>query len=187
MKFLFQYDKPEVFIAHLMDPHVPLDEEYKTGVFTIFLHKERQNPNAKVWNQKMRETTIRDLQVAKAFEGILVDEKRFVTEGSRSNVFFIKDGKVFTTPHNFILPGITREKVLKVCESCGIEVLQKRIHATNVASFDAAFLTGTSRKVLPIKAINDVQFSVNNEIMLKIIWKFENLVADYIDQQKNNN
>jgi len=90
VKFLFQYQKPEIFIAYLMKPHLPLDEEYDTGVITIFLHQERINPNAKVWNQKTRESTILKLQKADAYEGILVDEEGYVTEGSRSNIFFIK-------------------------------------------------------------------------------------------------
>jgi len=185
VKFLFQYDAPEIFIAHLMEPHVPIDKDYETGVYTVFLHKERQNPNAKVWNQKMRETTISELLLAKAYEGILVDDKGNVTEGSRSNVFFIRKGIVYTTPNDFILSGITRKKVLQVCESIGLEVRYQSIHSTILSSFDAAFLTGTSRKVLPIKAICDFMYSVKNDSMSKIIIEFENLVVDYIDQQRN--
>lgn len=186
VKFLFQYTKPEAFVSFIMKPHLPLETEYATGVHTIFLHKQRINPNAKVWNQKMRNSTILELNNAEAYEGILVDENGYVTEGSRSNVFFIKDGIVYTSPNDCILPGITRKKVLQICELNGIEVIQQMIRADGVNNFDAAFLTGTSRKVLPVKAIGDIQFSVENSTMTKIILEFERLVGNYIRKAKTN-
>ncbi len=186
VKFLIQYNEPETFIAYLMEPHLPGEEEYKSGVVTIFLNHERLNPNAKVWNQKMRDAIIFELKNSKAYEGILVDENGYVTEGSRSNIFFIKNEIVYTTPNDFILPGITRKKVLQLCELNGIEVIQRRISAKDVINFDAAFLTGTSRKVLPVKSIGDILLSVENSTMTKIILEFEKLVENYIRQIKNS-
>lgn len=186
VKLLFRYNEPMHFLAHLMDPHLPTATEYDHGVRTILLYKERLNPNAKVWNQQMRNQTIEELAKANAYEGILVNEEGFLTEGSRSNVFFIKDDIVYTTPNDLILPGITRKKVLQLCESNGIEVKMRKIHSSEILFYDAVFLTGTSRKVLPVKTIDAVKFSVDNEVMEKIIVEFENMVAKYIRYSKNN-
>lgn len=186
IKLLFRYDEPAHFVAYLMKPYVPTLEEYNTGVHTMLLYKERLNPNAKVWNQQMRNHTIMELKKARAFEGILVNEKGFITEGSRSNVFFIKEGIVYTTPDDLILPGVTRKKVLQLCGSKGIALKWKKIHSSEISSYESAFLTGTSRKVLPVKSIDTTYFSVDNDIMSRIITEFEKLVTDYISQAKKS-
>ena len=171
---------------YLMQPHVPTFAEYNSGVHTILLHKERLNPNAKVWNQRMRDITTIKLKKANAYEAILVDEEGFITEGSRSNIFFIKNGIVYTTPDEFILPGITRKKVLQLCDAKTIEVRMQRIHYSEISTYDAAFITGTSRKVLPVKTIDAINFAVENDTMQKISTEFENLVSEYILQTKSN-
>lgn len=186
VKLMFGINDSVYSLIYLMQPHVPTIAEYDTGVHTILLHKERLNPNAKIWNQQIRDTTNLQLKRANAYEGILLDEKGFVTEGSRSNIFFIKNGIVYTTPDEFILPGITRKKVLQLCNSMGIEVYMKRIHSSDISTYDAAFITGTSRKVLPIKTIDTINFAMENDTMQKIITEFENLVLAYIHEAKNS-
>lgn len=186
VKLLFQNAEPKHFIAHLMVPHVPAEGEYKIGVHTILLQKERLNPNAKVWNQKNRNQTIIEVNKAKAYEGLLVNEDGFITEGSRSNVFFIKDDVVYTSPDDLILPGITRKKVLLLCKLNGIEVKLKKIKSDEISIYDSVFLTGTSRKVLPVKTIDNINFSVKNDAMSKIITEFEKLVMNYINEFRIN-
>lgn len=186
VKFYFKYNEPVHFIACLMKPYVPSSEEYKTGVHTVLLHKERLNPNAKVWNRQSRDHTALELKRANAFEGILVNEEGFITEGSRSNLFFVKGGIVYTTPDDLILPGVTRKKVLQLCISKGIGIKQKRIHYGEISSFEAAFLTGTSRKIVPVRSIDEICFSVEDTTTKKIITEFEKLVAEYINGAKKN-
>lgn len=184
VKLLFGFNNIVHSLACLMQAHVPNIEEYNTGVHTILLHKERINPNAKVWNQQMRDATNLELNKANAYEGILVDEEGCITEGSRSNIFFIKNGIVYTTPDEFVLPGITRKKVLQLCYSNGIEVEMKRIHSTDISIYDAVIITGTSRKVVPIKTIGTVRFSAENETMQKISKAYDDLVESYIRKEK---
>jgi D-alanine transaminase len=78
-----------------------------------------------------------------------------ITEASHSNVFFVKDGTVFTHPaDHFILDGITRQVVLELCGSLGIPVCLQGIASTELPSMDEAFLTGTSTQITPIKEID---------------------------------
>jgi branched-chain amino acid aminotransferase len=163
-----------------MQPHLPEPEEYVTGVHTIFLHKMRMNPNAKVWNQQMRNANIAELNKAHAYEGILITDDGFITEGSRSNVFFVQENTVFTTPENHILQGITRKKVLEICRWNQIHVKQLQIRKSDISKFSSMFLTGTSRKVLPVKSIENIQFSVENTTMQTIVEEFEEYVLKYI-------
>ncbi len=79
-----------------------------------------------------------------------------MTEGSHSNLFFIKDGVVYTHPADeHILNGITREIVLKICRDNDITYVEKAISFENIHTMDEAFLTGTSTQIASIKKMDD--------------------------------
>ncbi|MBC2839817.1 aminotransferase class IV [Robiginitalea sp. SC105] len=77
------------------------------------------------------------------------------TEASHCNVFFVRDGIVFTHPANeFILDGITRQVVLRLCRDLGIQVRLEGIPVQEITRMDEAFLTGTSTQVLSISSVD---------------------------------
>ena len=80
-----------------------------------------------------------------------------ITEASHCNVFFVKDGVVYTHPaDHFILDGITRQVVLELCENLGIEVRLEGVPTSEIQLMDEAFLTGTSTQITPIREIDGV-------------------------------
>ncbi len=82
-----------------------------------------------------------------------------VTEGSHSNIFFVKDGVVYTHPANEdILNGITRQIVIQLCNELNIKVIEKAVSEKDIAVMDEAFLTGTTTQVAAIKEIDTHQF-----------------------------
>ncbi len=96
-----------------------------------------------------------------AYEALLVRDGK-ITEASHSNVFFVKDKVVYTHPANeFILDGITRKSVLKLCKDLGIEVQEKAIDQDEIAHLDEAFLTGTTTQVASIRKIDDHELYQN--------------------------
>jgi branched-chain amino acid aminotransferase len=171
---------PVTTIAYLMKPYKPEPEEYLSGVKTILLNRERINPNVKYWNPDFRNSVSKALQKHHAFEALLVNRNGEITEGSRSNVFFIRDNELFTTPVHLVLQGITRMKVLEVCRTENIRVIEQIIPAESIGTFESAFLTGTSRKVLAIRQVENVLFQVENELVKRISGMFGQLVKDYI-------
>jgi branched-chain amino acid aminotransferase len=182
VKLMISIDKT---VVYLMKPYLPEPLEYLTGVKTVFAQIERSNPNAKVWNPPFREKVIDVLKRNSAYEAILVNRDGAITEGSRSNVFFIKNGELFTAPDSTVLPGITRMKVFEVCGSEGIKVNEVNLPLSEIGSYESVFITGTSRKILPVRQIGDLVFSVENELVKRISTKFEALTTDYINQKKN--
>jgi len=79
-----------------------------------------------------------------------------LTEASHSNIFFVKNGIVYTHPADcFILDGITRQVVLELCEKLGIEVRLEGLPVQDIPKVDEAFLTGTSTQILAIRNIDD--------------------------------
>ncbi len=185
VKLLFFYFQKEFQVVfYQMQPYSPAEEEYKTGVKTISLHLERLNPNAKIWNESFRKKTNSEIQKANAFEAILVDRDGFVTEGSRSNIFFVKDNILFTPPLETVLPGVTRKNVLEVCQRMNVKVEICQISFKEIAKFDSAFLTGTTRILVPISQIGDIFFIVENPLVERIINGFKELVSEYISHTR---
>ena len=95
-----------------------------------------------------------------AYEAILVNENNLITEGSRSNIFFLKGENLVTAPDNVILNGITRKNILDICAENGIEVRFECVNAARIKEYDAVFMTGTSPMVLPFCCIDNESFDV---------------------------
>lgn len=169
IKFVFNVDN-KIFLAYFIKYHYPSKDDYENGVRTIFYHGERKNPNAKIINMDFRELVDKEIKEKKAYEAILVDRNGFITEGSKSNIFMIKDGKVITSPVEAVLPGITRNVIVEVCRDMGLEVLEEKVHYKDINNIDAIFISGTSPEVLPISKVEDMNFnSSRNEFVLKIM------------------
>ncbi|WP_299317127.1 aminotransferase class IV [uncultured Maribacter sp.] len=86
------------------------------------------------------------------------------TEASHSNLFFIKDGVVYTHPADeYILNGITRIVVIELCHSLGIEIRETPVSLSELNTVDEAFLTGTSTQVAAIQKIDKHILYTGNE------------------------
>lgn len=78
-----------------------------------------------------------------------------ITEASHCNVFFIRNGIVYTHPaNNYILDGITRIAVLELCEKLEIPIVLEGFPVAELESLDEAFLTGTSTQIMSISEID---------------------------------
>ena len=78
-----------------------------------------------------------------------------ITEASHCNVFFVKEGEVYTHPADQnILDGITRQVVMELCEKHQFKIHLRGIAPGDVFDMDEAFLTGTSTQITPINIID---------------------------------
>ena len=158
-------------VLYLNPTHYPSAQQYAEGVKTELFHGERKNPNIKMMDQALRDATDAAIREHNLYEVILVDRDGQITEGSRSNIFFIKNGEVFTSPLHQVLPGVTRGKIIEIVRSKGIRVHEEPISASDIAAFDAAFISGTSPKVLPISSVGDIAYDVNAPLLRDImVW-----------------
>jgi branched-chain amino acid aminotransferase len=83
---------------YISKSYYPSKEEVEQGVKTGLFHWERKNPNVKVIDQTYKEEAARLISENGLFEVLLVDKYGKLTEGSKSNVFFVKGDKIFTAP-----------------------------------------------------------------------------------------
>jgi len=181
LKIVFNYcDKGDKYLIYFINPLYPTSRQYKEGVATIIYNAERDNPAIKVVNHKLRSSIYHCLISENAYEAFLVDKEGYITEGSRSNIFFIRGDKVFTAPDDKVLGGITRKYILELCQSSNIEVLLKCIKADEIDKYDSVFMSGTSPMVLPVKSIGKVNFRVSNEVISTIASLYSEKVRESI-------
>lgn len=169
------------FIAH----HYPTPDDYRIGVSTDLLFAERENPNAKVIQHMVRTQANWMIESQKLYEVLLVDRDGLITEGSRSNVFFVKGDAFYTAPESKVLVGITRQKVLDCLDYLGCPVREEAVEASRINEFDAAFLTGTSPKVLPIRSIGNQVYGGQPDGVRKLMSRYDQLIELYINKEKN--
>jgi branched-chain amino acid aminotransferase len=89
-------------------------------------------------------------------EALLTDMHGFVAEGPGANVFYEKDGRLFTPATGNILPGITRATVLEICRELEIPVEETRFTTLELAQADNAFFCGTAAEVIGWESLDGV-------------------------------
>lgn len=170
------------------NPHqYPTVEQFQNGVSVSLFKAIRENPNAKVMDVALRSATEIAKANGKAYEVLLVDRDGYITEGSRSNVFFIKNEKLITPPVHTLLEGVTRKHILKLCFDNQMPASEKVVHQNDLHKMNAVFISGTSRRVLPVSCIDGLNFSVSNPIIRQLQQLFESHVAEYIESHKAKN
>lgn len=96
-------------------------------------------------------------------EALLLDGNGNVAESSGANVFFEKDGKLFTPEKGNILPGITRATVFEIAEQLGIVYEEAVFTPEDMKGADAAFFCGTAAEIVALESLDHVPFSLNWE------------------------
>jgi len=96
-------------------------------------------------------------------EALLLDMEGYVAEGPGANIFYQKDGALFTPQTGSILPGITRATVIEIAGRLGITVTQKKIEPSELHAADSAFYCGTAAEVIGIRSLDDTVFPLTWE------------------------
>ncbi|WP_105166662.1 branched-chain amino acid transaminase [Pseudoalteromonas sp. T1lg23B] len=91
-------------------------------------------------------------------EGIALDVNGYLSEGAGENLFVIKNGVLFTPPTTAcILPGLTRDTIIKLAQSRGYEVREEAIAREALYLADEFFMTGTAAEVTPVRSVDQIQ------------------------------
>jgi len=161
LKIVFNYKKSgNSFLIYFIESVYPTQIQYQKGVKGILFFAERKDPKAKVINHKLRSSICNKLIAESAYEAILINEDNLITEGSRTNIFFLKNDCLITAPDNMVLNGITRKNILEICTENKIKVKLECVKVSNIKDYDAVFMTGTSPIVLPFSSIGNDLFNV---------------------------
>ena len=159
----------------------PEKSVYARGVPVVTFQSSRPNPHAKVFRKSFVDEVNQLKATTGAFEVLLIREDDVITEGSRSNLFFIKEGAIYSPKESDVLKGVSRKKLLEILLQGPFSYFERDITSDEINSFDACFLTGTSIHLLPIHQIDNHIFqSETNEILKALIQLFDSKIEDYI-------
>jgi branched-chain amino acid aminotransferase len=173
----------EAFLTYFIPTENPGPEGLSKGVHTILLHAERKDPHVKRLSSSFRDRLRDAMKEAAAYETLLVDKNGFLTEGARSNLFFVRRGRLCTPPSEGVLLGVTRRHVVGICRESGIDIREERLHQREIPGIEAAFLTGTTVDVAPIATIEQfVLRSASHALVRRIVEKYREEVRAYVQK-----
>jgi branched-chain amino acid aminotransferase len=139
------------------------EEALSSGVDVCISSWNRIAPNtlpalAKAGANYMNSQLIRmEAHVNGYAEGIALDEAGYVSEGSGENVFVVRDGKILTPPLGAsVLPGITRDTVVKLAQTAGIPIIETIIPRELLYIADEVFFSGTAAEVTPVRSVDRI-------------------------------
>jgi len=90
-------------------------------------------------------------------EGIALDDRGYVSEGSGENIFTVSNGTVLTPPlSSSILAGITRDSVIQICHELDIVVKERSIQRAALYVADELFFSGTAAEITPIRSVDRI-------------------------------
>ncbi len=178
-------NQEQILLVYFVKSFYPSVENYGNGVDTILFHSYRENPHVKIVNADIRVKVNIKIKEEKVFEALLVNENGYITEGSRSNIFFVNKEKIYTAPSGKVLLGITRKKILQVCKDLSFDIIEEHVHIDQLDNFDGVFMSGTSVGILPIATIGDKRYNSSHNIIINDIQKaYLKNVEEYLNSMK---
>jgi branched-chain amino acid aminotransferase len=139
----------------------PPADTYERGVRVVIVdivrnHPGSVNPLIKSNNLMNSALAMQEAFRSGAFEGVMRNYRGEIAECTTSNLFVIRNGTALTPPLDAgLLPGITREFVFDIGADIGIAVEEAVLHDDDLFAADEAFLTSTTREIVPIVEVGD--------------------------------
>lgn len=127
---------------------------YTQGAGAVTFEGERALPQAKSLNTLVNFLARRKAHEAGEHEGLLVS-RGTVKEGSSSNLFVVRGDTLLVPPPGEVLAGVTADVVLTLAHTHAIPVAVQDLPVAEIGTWDEAFLTSTSRHVMPLVRIDD--------------------------------
>ena len=139
------------------------DEAIEGGVDVCVSSWNRMAPNtfpamAKATGNYLNSALIKMEALANGYEeGIALDNAGRISEGSGENIFLVYGGRILTPPlAGTILPGITRDSVMRLAVDAGYTVVEQQIAREMLYVADEIFFTGTAAEITPIRSVDRI-------------------------------
>lgn len=136
------------------------EELYRKGVTVSIVNTRRNAPealNPKIKSLNFLNNILAKIEAKEAgtYEAIMLNYRGYLTEGTITNIFFVKRGSIFTPSIEAgILDGITRDLIIRVAERNGKNVKEGLYTPEDLYSADEAFITNTTLEILPVIKID---------------------------------
>lgn len=112
-------------------------------------------------------------------DALMLDSDGAIAETTGANIFFIRDGVLYTpTPHCF-LDGITRQTVIGLARDAGVRVVETTIRPEELSTFSECFIVGTAAEVTPVGEIGDHRFTPG-KLTFDLVDRYAARVRDHV-------
>lgn len=139
--------------------------ENKTNEFAVFTYHKTSNYGNNIF-------ALRDAKSKGYDEVIFENTKGFISEGSLSNIFLVKDNIVYTPSiESGILAGIMRAKIIDALSKIDIKIVEKELLHSEFLEADEVFLSNSLMSIMPVSIIDEKKFDLRNYKMYKKIKK----------------
>ena len=164
----------------------PLVYDNNSGITVLSTSQRRNAPqflDSKIHHNNLLNNIIAKIQanVAGKDAGLMLDDRGFVAELNGSNVFMIKQGKVYTPFAHACLPGITRNTVMQLCHDHGIQLIEADLSLSEFINAEGVFATGTMGELTPIVEIDGREISRDSQLMDQVLNLFKNNVRSFCE------
>lgn len=177
-------------------PFAPYSESlYKKGLSLALVKTTRNHPGAipsgvKSANFLNNILAKREATFVGADEGIMLNFRGYLTEGTVSNLFFVHQGTLLTPSlKSGILEGITRNCVIEIAKQNGIPVVQKLFRPIDLEEADECFLTSTGYEIIPATRLNGKRIGAGKPgtITRKLMTLFKSYLFQSLQTLLNRN
>jgi branched-chain amino acid aminotransferase len=173
------------FVIIVIPLEPPSAEHYEKGV-KLSLVSVRRNDittlNPKIKSSNLLNNVLAYVEAKKrdSFEGILCNMAGYVAEGTGSNIFIIRQGRMKTPPPEAgLLEGVTRALTLDLARGEQIQCEETLFLPQELLNADECFITSTTKEILPVRQINDMQFSpVPGPITMRLMKAYRDFVRN---------
>jgi len=153
-------NNPTILIAanaYTPPPPENYQKGFRAGVASFSCCRQSPMLRLKSTNYLLNTRAKLEAEAAGLDESIILNEQGFITEGSISNVFFVNSAACLVTPPvtSGLLPGITRQVILELAGSLGIDTVESEVRLADLKQFEEAFLTNSLIEVIPLVEIRD--------------------------------
>jgi len=176
---------PNIIIFVKNIPQIP-EEIYEKGISVSLVSIKRNsrdslNPAVKTGNYLNNILARMEAQKFGANDAIMVNPWGQLTEGTTSNLFFVKGERILTPEKECgILSGITREKIIQLAHENGIALEEGKWPGEELFKADEIFLSGTVKKIMPVSILDNQPIGNGKPgpITLKIMRLYLSLLED---------
>ncbi len=157
-----------------LNPFFPDKKLYRDGAEFITCQYERAFPHAKTLNMMRSYLAYKKAKESGSYDALLINNEGFITEGTRTNFFCIKDKTIFTPFKKDILFGVMRKAMLKVAKQNNYKIVESNIKLEEINTYDGAFVTSTSSKIIPIKSVDGTIINIPGSLkeLIKLLNDF---------------
>jgi branched-chain amino acid aminotransferase len=118
-------------------------------------------------------------------EGVALNIRGHISEGSGENIFLVQDGTIYTPPlSSSVLPGITRDSVITLIRELGMRLAEETIPRELLYIADEVFFTGSAAEITPIRSVDKI--TIGSGRRGPVVEKLQRAFFDYIEGKRDD-